>query len=205
MAVGVRLRAFDQIKAKLERRGLLSSGRPGKSIISVLIQDLIRTDVLKQASVMAYVTLVSLVPSLVAVFAVIALFSPMLGDDSTLVDQLRGFVLSNLTPSSAETVVGYLERMLSRLDVASLGWSAFASVMVSLILLLRQIEEALNQIFLVRASRNPFTRFMYFWTFLSLGALVLGFSVGAASGFDLQAFLEPGNQGGLKGHPHRSF
>lgn len=146
-----------------------------------LVQDLLRLDLTKQASAMAYVTLLSLIPSLVAIFCVLSLFSPLLGKDGSLVEQLRDFILSNLAPDSGGAAVDYLDQMLGNLNLSTIGISSFASVLVTLVLLLRQIEEALNRIWLVRKGRNPITRFMYFWTFLTFGAVVVGVVVGFAT------------------------
>lgn len=155
----------------------------------VLVSDFIRCDLTKQASAMAYVTLLSLVPSLVAIFCILSLFAPMLGKGGTLVTQVREFVLSNLAAESGGQVVAYLDRMLASLDLKKIGWSSFASVLVTLVLLLRQIEEALNRIWMVRKGRNIFTRFMYFWTFLTMGTVVVGIIVGVTSGQKMKQVL----------------
>ncbi len=157
-----------------------------------IVQDLVRCDLLRQASAMAYVTLLSLVPSLVAVFCVISLFSPLVAGHDSFIVKIRQFILANLATGSGESVVRYLDHMLKDIDLAKIGWSSFASVLVTLILLLRQVEEALNKIWLIRRSRNLFTRFMYFWSFLTLGLLVLGIGLGASSGFNIQRLLQWG-------------
>jgi membrane protein len=152
--------------------------------LRVLLHDIARCDLLKQASAMAYVTLLSLIPSLVAIFCVLSLFSPLVGSGTSFVDEIKDFILENLAEDTGESVVQYLEGMLGHLSLASLGWSSFASVLVTLILLLRQIEEALNRIWLVHKGRNIFARFMSFWTFLTLGVVVVALLLGVTSGFD---------------------
>ncbi len=154
--------------------------------VYALYQDMTRKDLLKHASAMAYVTLLSLIPSLVAIFAVLSLFSPLLGKEGDLVESLRDFILSNLAPDSGGSVVDYLDGMLANLNLKTIGLSSFASVLITLVLLLRQIEEALNRIWLVNKGRHPVTRFMYFWTFLTFGAVVVALVVGFSSGFDLK-------------------
>lgn len=180
---------------------LPSAVRHPFNVIWTLFHDLNRCDLMKQASAMAYVTLLSLIPSLVAIFCVISLFSPMAGKGSNLIDQLKSFILSNLASGSGESVVTYLDKMLSNLDVASMGITSFGSVLVTLILLLRQIEEALNRIWFIKKGRNIFARFMYFWTFMTLGVLVLGLGFGLSSGFSLEKYLSPATaaQNGVPG------
>jgi membrane protein len=155
----------------------------------IFVQDIVRCDLTKQASAMAYVTLLSLVPSLVAIFCVLSLFTPLLGKGSSIVDQAREFILENLAADSGEAVVKYLDRMISKISLATIGWSSFASVLLTLILLLRQVEEALNRIWLVRKGRNVFIRFMYFWTFLTLGMVVVAIGVGVSASLSFPALF----------------
>jgi membrane protein len=150
-------------------------------VIVTLLQDLIRCDLVKQAYAMAYVTLLSLIPSLAAVFCVLSFFTPAMGKDGGIINEAKAFVLNNLATGSGESAVAYIDNMLSNLNLASIGWSSFAAMLVTLIMLLKQIEGALNRIWLVRKGRNTVTRFIYFWTFLTLGALVIAIVVGATS------------------------
>lgn len=176
---------------KLEAVRLPARAKRPVGALIVMIQDFVRCDLPKQASAMAYVTLLSLVPSLVAIFCVLSLFSPMLGKGNMMAT-IREFVLSNLAANSGQQVVTYLDKMIGGLDLKKIGWQSFASVLVTLILLLRQIEEALNRIWLVRKGRNVFTRFMYFWTFLTLGTLFVAIIIGVSSGFEVKKYLNLG-------------
>jgi membrane protein len=162
-------------------------------IAKILLHDMTRADVFKHASAMAYVTLFSLIPSLAATFSVIALFKPFLGEDSELLALAKNFILSNLAAGSGEQVIQYIESFLANLDIGKIGITGFVGIVFTLILLLRQIEIALNMIWLVRKPRNPLTRFIYFWTFLTLGTFVIGLSVGIVSGFSLASLNPFGN------------
>lgn len=176
---------------KIEAMSLPPRLQRGVGAVSVVAHDVLRCDLLKQASAMAYVTLLSLVPSLVAIFCVLSLFSPMLGKDNMMAE-VREFVLSNLASASGQQVVAYLDQMIASLDLKKIGWQSFASVLVTLVLLLRQIEEALNRIWLVHKARNIFTRFMYFWTFLTLGTVVIATVIGVSSGFNIESYFKFG-------------
>ena len=146
---------------------------------------------MKEAGGMAYVTLLSLVPSLVAVFVVLSTFSPMLGKEGMLLEQFRSWLLTNLAAGSGESVIQYLDSLIATLDLAKLGYSSFAVVLVSLILLLRNIEGALNRVWLVRKERNVFMRFVYFWTFLTLSVFTLSLVIGLSAGAEISNFLSP--------------
>jgi len=162
-------------------------------IAQILNHDMNRCDLFKHASAMAYVTLFSLIPSLAAVFALIALFQPFMGENSSLLVKVRQFVFDNLATGSGEQLMKYLEGFIANLNLTRIGMSGFAGMIVTLVLLLRQIELALNRIWLVKHPRHVVTRFIYFWTFLTLGTFIIGLSVGVLSGFHLDNLIPFGN------------
>lgn len=158
----------------------------------VLYQDMTRADVFKHASSMAYITLFSLIPSLAAIFSLVSLFSPLMidqGEGANLIEQGKDFILENLAAGSGDQVVEYIESFLAKLDVKRIGLTGFAGIVVTLILLIRQIEIALNKIFAVVKPRNIVTRFVYFWTFLTLGTFLLSLSFGVLASVQLPSFL----------------
>lgn len=168
-------------------------------VMTVFWQDIARCDLLKQASAMAYITLFSLVPSLAAVFTVISLFTPLLGGNSHLMQSVRNFILHNLAAGSGSQVVEYLQQFMSQLDLKRIGITSFAGIVITLILLLRQIEQALNRIWLVRQDRNVVTRFVYFWTFLTLGMFAGSIVIGLVSGYRIQELLDVSTVVGKRG------
>ncbi len=157
--------------------------------IRILGHDLKRNDMFKQASAMAYITLFSLVPSLAAIFTLISIFRPFLGEQNQLMVQVKEFILQNLAAGSGEQVVKYLDTFLANLDLKKIGISSFAGLLITLLLLLRQIEEALNSVWMVHKGRSIFRRFFYFWAFLTLGAFILSIVVGLSSGFNFENLL----------------
>jgi membrane protein len=150
-----------------------------------LNHDMQRCDLFKHASAMAYVTLFSLIPSLAATFGLISLFKPFLGKDSELLNTAKNYILRNLATGTGEQLITYLESFLSNLDMTKIGLTGFAGLLFTLIMLLRQVEFALNRIWLVQKPRHVVIRFVYFWTFLTLGTLVVGLCIGVLSGFSI--------------------
>jgi len=165
--------------------------------LKIFIDDIERCDLFKHASAMAYATLFSLIPSLAVTFALISVFKPFVGDGSTVFNELKFFILQNLTAGSGQQLIGHIETFMSNLDMKKIGLTGFAGLLVTLVFLLRQIEIALNRIWRVRKPRNMVTRFVYFWTFLTLGSFMTGLVVGIVSGFDL-ASLNPFETNSLK-------
>ncbi|MEZ4744228.1 MAG: YihY family inner membrane protein [Bdellovibrionota bacterium] len=158
-------------------------------IVETLIQDLIRCDIPKQASAMAYTTLLSIVPSLAAMFSILTLFTPILGKDSQLMATIQSFIITNLAQGTGDQVSQVLSQFIENLNVRNIGISGFAGMLITLIMLLKQIENSLNRIWLVRKERNMLTRMIYFWTFLTLGAFIASMTFGIASGFSFTSIL----------------
>ncbi len=142
-----------------------------------------KVDIFKDAYAMAYVTLFSLIPSLAAIFALVSLFTPLFGESSSLLKSAESFILSNLATGSGEQAIEYLQGFLSNTDFKKIGATGLVSTLVTLTLLLQQIEVALNRIFEVKEKRTMVQRFLYFWIVLTLGTFGLGISVGTLSSF----------------------
>jgi len=151
----------------------------------VLQDDFKRGQLLQHAYAMAYVTLLSLVPSLAVTFAVVSLFTPFLGENSSLIQQAKDLILSHLAAGTGEQVIEYLDGFIANVDLKRIGFTGFIGTLVALILLLRNVEAALNRIFEVAQDRPLFMRFIYFWTLLTLGTFLIALTVGTFSGFDL--------------------
>lgn len=164
---------------------------PNKALISdyftLFISDLRKAEIPQYAYAMAYYTLISLVPSLILIFSLISLFTPIFGENSFVINDLRHFILENLATGSGEQVITYLEAVIARVDIKTLGFTGFFGTLITLVFLLQSIEVALNRIFAVTRRRNIFTRFVYFWTILTLGTFLLAMIVGVFSGFNLNA------------------
>src|SRR5690606_19418926 len=94
----------------------------------------------------------------------------------------------NLAAGSGAAVVTKLEEMMAGMNLSSVGLTSFAVMLFTLILLLKQIEESLNRVWLVRKARNMFTRVMYFWTFMTLGMAAVALIL-SMSGFSLENIL----------------
>jgi membrane protein len=156
---------------------------------TICLQDAKRSELAKQAAAMAYVTLFSLIPSLAAIFTLLGLFLPILGDHANLMDSARQFLFKNLATGSGTLVIEYLERFVAGLNLKRIGISAFMGLIVTLIILLRQIEEALNRIWMVHKGRPMMTRFIYFWLFLTLGMFTVSVVIGLSTSYSITSMI----------------
>ena len=152
----------------------------------ILGRDIVRYELSLHAYAMAYMTIFSLVPSLAAILAVTSFFTPLLGEDSAPFTYAQDLVLTHLTAGSGEQVIEYIEKFIANLDLKKIGLTGFAGMLITLILLLRKVEVALNRIFEIKKARNIITRSIYFWTFLTLGTFCSTLTFGIISGFDIK-------------------
>ena len=130
---------------------------------------------IKSAGMLAYVTLLAIVPLLTISFSILAAFPVFEG----VTDRLREAMVEYLVPAASEAVDEHLESFLGRTtELTAIGVAALA---VSALLLLNTVERVLNEIWRVRQPRPKLQQFMVYWTVLTLGPLLLAVSVVSTS------------------------
>jgi len=157
--------------------------------LRILWYDIQRTGILRHAGGMAYTLLFSIVPALAAVFALASLFEPYLGKNQSWLDQLRNFILANLAPETGHQALQYLETFVANLNVTKIGLTGLGGILITLVFLLHNVENALNQIWRVPSARSVLRRFLFFWTFITLGAFVLSLTVAVLARVGLAGIL----------------
>ena len=118
------------------------------------------------AGSLAYTTVFAIVPLAVVVFGVLSAF-PVFDSWS---DQLSHFVFTNFVPDAARAAEGYLRQFSA--SAGQLTAAGFIALVASLLITLNSVEETFNQIWRVTASRPKLTRFLVYWTVLTLGAML---------------------------------
>lgn len=189
---------FETLRDRYTSKNLPSWIRRSHESIKPLIADVTETNLLLHAGSMAYITLGSIIPSLAVVFAIISIFQPLADPHANWFTQFKDLILSNLTPQSGEQMVDYMNTFLNNLDVTRIGVTGFIFLFVVVILLLRNIEVALNAVWQVSNERTFFTRFLYFWIAITLGTLGLSIGISLFAKFGAQSWL-PSVEGGAEG------
>jgi len=146
-------------------------------LIKTLWNDIEQTKLMLHSSSMCYMSLGSIIPSLAVTFSIISVFQPLTDPDADWFMQLRNFILTNLAPEAGQEMVVFMEQFLERIDVTRISVTGFGFLFVIVILLLRNIEIALNNVWQVSDERSPFMRFLYFWVTITLGALCLSIAI----------------------------
>jgi membrane protein len=86
-------------------------------------------------------------------------------------------VNSQLGIGAGAAIAAALTTFTSKATIKTLGAIGFAVLLISALSLLWNIESAFNHIYAVRKPRSPVQRLLKYWSFLTLGPILLGLSV----------------------------
>jgi membrane protein len=129
-----------------------------------------------RASALTYITILSLVPFLTVIFAIVR----AMGQDE-LRHGVHDFVFNNLGPGLREQIGGYLDEFIARASSGAMGSLGGVLLLGSAAGLFHNIERSLDEIWGVTRPRPIIRRVVIYWCVLTLGPLALGGSVIASS------------------------
>ncbi|MGN6111698.1 MAG: YihY family inner membrane protein [Luteimonas sp.] len=127
------------------------------------------------AGALSYTTVFALVPLSMVVFGVLSAF-PVFDQWS---GTLTNYVFTNFVPSAARKVEDYLTGFTA--NTGQLTTAGVIALVTSLLITLFSVEGTFNRIWRVRTARPKFSRFLVYWTVLTLGALVAATSLALSS------------------------
>lgn len=130
---------------------------------------------LPNAASLTYTTLLSLVPLMTVSLAIFSAF-PV---SDKVVGELQSFIFENFVPASGEVVQQYFLQFSNK--ASKLTGVGFGFLIVVAIMMMVNIDQALNSIWRVRQKRKPLAKFLMYWAILSMGPLLIGLSVAATS------------------------
>ncbi|MBS0218535.1 MAG: YihY family inner membrane protein [Proteobacteria bacterium] len=120
----------------------------------------------QSAASLAYTTVFALVPLATVVFGMLAAF-PVYAE---LRGQLTNYIFANFVPSAASQVQHYISEY--SLNASQLTTAGIIALVLSLLVTLTSVESIFNRIWRVPVARPQFSRFLVYWTVLTLGTLV---------------------------------
>ena len=141
------------------------------------------------AASLAFTSLLSLVPFVTLVAVVFSKFP----QSQRFRDALQGFLLDNLLPEKAGKVIATYAFQFSQ-KATNLTIVGGAVLILTAIMLMRTIDQVINQIWRVQAHRPWASRMVAYWAVLSLGPLLLAggvFAAGALLNASMDFMNEP--------------
>lgn len=127
------------------------------------------------AGALSYTTMFALVPFSTVFLAVMSAFPVFDQWTAKLID----FIFSNFVPSSARLIEDYLmDFSASAQKLTVLGITA---LLLSVLLTMWSIERTFNRIWRVPTIRPKFSRFLLYWTLLTLGSILTVAALSASS------------------------
>jgi len=141
--------------------------------IQYLARRLLEDRLTTKAAALTFVSLFALVPLLTVTLSMASAL-PIAGN---IEEKLSDFLLQFLLPESSNQVVQYLSTFISH--ARSLTLFGVAILVVTAVLMLRNVEKALNEIWQNRVNRRPLQSVLLYWTVLSLGPIAIGLGLGA--------------------------
>ncbi len=129
------------------------------------------------AGALSFTTVFALVPLSLVVFGVLSAF-PGFGEWS---DRLSNYIFSNFVPSAARSVESYLKQFSA--NAGELTTAGVIALLVSLLITLTGVEASFNRIWRVKIARPKLSRFLVYWTVLTLGAMMAAASLAVSAKF----------------------
>lgn len=127
------------------------------------------------ASSLTFTALLAVVPIATVALTLVSAFPGF----ESLTEQLRGFVVANLLPQSADLITKYAEQFSE--NAAHLTAVGLAFLGVTALLLMLEIDAAFNRIWRVSRPRPLLQRILVYWTVLTIGPLLVGASLSVTS------------------------
>jgi membrane protein len=129
------------------------------------------------AGALSFTTVFALVPLSMVVFGVLSAF-PVFDQWSV---RLSDYIFSNFVPRAAQAVEGYLREFSA--NTKDMTTAGVIALVASLLVTLVSVETTFNRIWRVPTARPKFSRFLVYWTVLTLGALVAATSLALSTRF----------------------
>lgn len=144
-----------------------------KKLLTHFVQD----NCLQVAAALTFTTLFAVVPVSFVLFTVLKSI-PALAEAN---GQIQAFIFDHFVPTSGTEVMTYLQQFASQ--STQLTFIGLAILIITAVLLLRTIEQSINQIWGIAQGRKGMVSFLMYWAIISLGPILL------ASGLLISSWL----------------
>lgn len=141
------------------------------------------------AGALAFTTTFAIVPLSFVVFGVLSAFPGF----ERWTDALGNYIFNNFVPSAAESVKTYL--LPNKDTKVKMTAAGVVALIVSLLVTLTSVEAVFNRIWRVPTARPKFSRFLVYWTVMTLGALLAASSLALSTRLFALAFFSETSAG----------
>ena len=125
----------------------------------------------ENAAALTYMSLFALVPLLTVLYTMASAVPAFQG----LETKMQTFMFENLMPDTSSEISAYLEEFSEQ--AKNLTGPGIVFLVVTAVLMLRNIEKALNQIWRASENRSPVSSFLLYWAVLSLAPVTIGLAL----------------------------
>ena len=125
----------------------------------------------ENAAALTYMSLFAMVPLLTVLYTMASAIPTFQG----LEEQMQSFLFENLMPQSSSQVESYLRDFSAQ--AKNLTGPGIVFLVVTAVLMLRNIEKAFNLIWRARENRSAVSSFLLYWAVLSLAPVALGLAL----------------------------
>jgi len=142
-----------------------------------VIQRFIEDKCIQRASALGYASLLAIVPLVALGFSVFTSFQAF----DVVAGNVRGALLEYLLPTSQMAVEGYLDQVANKATALSIF--GILGLLFTATALLNTMEEAFNDIWRISRARAWLSKFVTFWSVLTLSPILIGASITITSYF----------------------
>lgn len=129
----------------------------------------------ENAAALTYMSLFAMVPLLTVLYTMASAIPTFQG----LEEQMQAFLFEHLMPDTSSEVESYLSDFSEQ--AKNLTGPGIVFLVVTAVLMLRNIEKAFNQIWRARENRSAVSSFLLYWAVLSLAPVAMGLALGLST------------------------
>jgi membrane protein len=129
----------------------------------------------ENAAALTYMSLFALVPLLTVLYTMASAIPTFQGAQ----EQMQAILFKHLVPQSSADIEQYLNDFSEQ--AKNLTGPGIGFLLVTAVLMLRNIEHAFNQIWRARENRSPLSSFLLYWAVLTLAPITIGLALGLST------------------------
>ncbi len=142
-----------------------------RGFLTLVASRFLRHEAPQNAAALTFTSLLSLVPLMTVTLAIFSAFPVA----DRVYEIVQEFVFANFVPTSSELLQQHLSEFIAK--ASRLTGPGAASLLVVALMMMYNIDVALNAIWEVKAKRSFAGKFLIYWAVISLGPVLIGASV----------------------------